>query len=151
MRDRQVHQRTSSYRNNQGFGSSLLRRKPTWSGQDENCTLSAGGTSRRRRGFSGQNAEGPDILMVCRCTVRCIYGRVPDIMDSVCWLCGCDEGSVSLANCKFRILRCNYIHWYRSAHTKVIWFGHQPSIDTVTLWKYFPRPMYVALQCLAVQ
>ena len=33
------------------------RRKPTWSGQDEHCTFSAGGSSRRRRGFVGQNMK----------------------------------------------------------------------------------------------
>jgi len=40
------------------------RRKPTWSGQDEHCTLSAGGSSRRRRGFSGQMSNDPTMMLV---------------------------------------------------------------------------------------
>ena len=66
------------------------RRKPTWSGQDENCTLSAGGTSQRRRGFSGLKLIDADLL----CPTRCNIGRVPDSSDSVCSLCGWDEVSV---------------------------------------------------------
>ena len=65
------------------------RHNPTWSGQDEHCTLSAGGSSRRRRGIAGQKMKEaveelagerprPTILM----TASCYIGRLPDLIYS---------------------------------------------------------------------
>ena len=66
------------------------RRKPTWSGQDEHCTFSAGGSSRRRRGFVGQNME--DRLYSC---VELLYRSAPRSHLFGCLICSCDEVSTS--------------------------------------------------------